>query len=139
MLRAEIAALMTGEQFGVGHEPRHGTAFVRSWIEVLENDPKEIRAAAVAAQRISDWLMTRERERSLEADRPPHESPGGEVGKTREQGDPDHRPSWSECATMFRRSTTRRSNKWRGRRTHKPRRSVNNRGTVGRVGNPAGR
>ena len=25
-LRAEIAAMMTGEKLGVGHEPRHGTA-----------------------------------------------------------------------------------------------------------------
>ena len=63
--------MMTGEQFGVGHEPRHGTAYVSSWIEAPENDRKEIRAAAVDAQRISDWLMTRERARSLEADRPP--------------------------------------------------------------------
>ena len=52
-LRAEIAAMMTG----VGHEPRHGTAYVSSWIKALQNDPKEIRAAAVDAQRISDWLM----------------------------------------------------------------------------------
>ena len=91
-LRAEIAAMMTGEQLGVGHEPRHGTAYVSSWIKALENDPKEIRAAAVDAQRISDWLMTRERERSLEADRPSHEPPGGEVGETREQGEPDRSP-----------------------------------------------
>ena len=40
-LRAEIAAMMTGEQLGVGHEPRHGTAFVSSWIKALENDPRE--------------------------------------------------------------------------------------------------
>ena len=29
-LRAEIAAMMTGEKLGVGHEPRHGTAYVSS-------------------------------------------------------------------------------------------------------------
>ncbi len=38
-LRAEIAAMMTGEQLGVGHEPRHGTAYVSSWIKALENGP----------------------------------------------------------------------------------------------------
>ena len=53
-LRAEIAAMMTGDQLQVGHEPRHGTACVSSRITALENDPKEIRAAAVDAQRISD-------------------------------------------------------------------------------------
>ena len=68
-LRAEIAAMMTGEQLGVGHEPRHGTAYVSSWIKALENDPKEIRAAAVDAQRISDWLLARERGRSQVEDR----------------------------------------------------------------------
>ena len=51
-------------QLGVGHEPRHGTAYVSSWIKALENDPKEIRAAAVDAQRMSDWLLARERDRT---------------------------------------------------------------------------
>ncbi|MDE2905359.1 MAG: zincin-like metallopeptidase domain-containing protein [Acidobacteriota bacterium] len=69
-LRAEIAAMMTGEKLGVGHEPRHGTAYVGSWVKALENDPREIRAAAVDAQRISDWLLTRERERAAEQERP---------------------------------------------------------------------
>ena len=58
-LRAEIAAMMTGEHLDVGHEPRHSTAYVASWIKALENDPREIRAAAVDAQRISDWLLAR--------------------------------------------------------------------------------
>ncbi|MDE0006313.1 MAG: zincin-like metallopeptidase domain-containing protein, partial [Rhodospirillaceae bacterium] len=54
-LRAETAARMTGEQLGVGHKPRHGTAYVSSSIDALESDPKEIRAAAVDGQRMSDW------------------------------------------------------------------------------------
>ena len=68
-LRAEIAAMMTGEKLGVGHEPRHGTAYVSSWIKALENDPREIRAAAVDAQRMSDWLLERERDRTRVEDR----------------------------------------------------------------------
>ncbi|GEM_PF-2605521 len=63
-LRAEIAAMMSGEKLGVGHEPRHGTAYVSSWIKALESDPREIRPAAVDAQRMSDWLLARERDRS---------------------------------------------------------------------------
>ncbi len=35
----------------------------------LENDPKEIRAAAVDAQRMSDWLLARERDRTQEEER----------------------------------------------------------------------
>lgn len=69
-LRAEIAAMMTGEQLGVGDEPRHGTAYDSSWIKARENDPKEIRAAAVDARRISDWLLAGERERSKCGERP---------------------------------------------------------------------
>ena len=88
-LRAEVAVMMTGEQLGVGHEPRHGTAYVSSWINALENDPKEIRAAAVDAQRISDWLMARERERSKDAERTEHELSASEAGRTRAPGEPD--------------------------------------------------
>ena len=80
-LRAEIAAMMIGEQLDVGHEPRPGTAYVSSWINALENDPKEIRTAAFVALRISDWLMARERERSA-AD---EQGPAGAVGRRRRQ------------------------------------------------------
>ena len=75
-LRAEIAAMMTGERLGVGHEPRHGTAYVSAWIKVLENDPREMRAAAVAAQRVSDWPIARERARTLTDDKAEHERNG---------------------------------------------------------------
>ena len=68
-LRAEIAAMMTGEKLGVGHEPRHGIAYVSSWIKVLENDPREIRVTAVDAQKMSDWLFAREWNRSQAEDR----------------------------------------------------------------------
>ena len=91
-LRAEIAAMMTGEQLGVGHEPRHNTAYVSSWIKALENDPREIRAAAVDAQRISDWLMARERSRSQSDDKVAHGYPNADLGKTQKHADPD-RPS----------------------------------------------
>ncbi|MYH30719.1 MAG: DUF1738 domain-containing protein [Acidobacteria bacterium] len=90
-LRAEIAAMMTGEQLGVGHEPRHGTAYVSSWIKALENDPREIRAAAVDAQRISDWLLARERERSLGDEKGEQERPEGGAGRTPER-EPERPP-----------------------------------------------
>jgi len=73
----------------VGHEPRHGTAYVSSWIKALENDPREIRAAAVDAQRISDWLIARERERKKDAERTEHEPSRGEAGRTRQPIEPD--------------------------------------------------
>ena len=88
--------MMTGEQLGVGHEPRHGTAYVSSWIKALENDAKEIRSAAVDAQRISDWLMARERERSMDDDKGEREEPGSReplsrpVPETGERSPADH-------------------------------------------------
>ena len=59
--------MVTAKQLGVGHEPQHGTPCASSWtwIKALENDPQEIRAAAVDAQRIADRLLPRECERSL--------------------------------------------------------------------------
>ena len=34
-LRAEISAMMTGEQVGVGHDPQRGAAYVENWVAVL--------------------------------------------------------------------------------------------------------
>ena len=74
-LRAEMGAMMAGEQLGVGHEPRHGHSYVASWVKALENDPKEIRYAAVDAQKASDWIVeqaarARAIEKSLTIERP---------------------------------------------------------------------
>ena len=55
-LRAEIAAMMLGERLHLGHEPRHGEAYVGSWIRALDNDPNAVRKAACDSQRIADWL-----------------------------------------------------------------------------------
>ena len=62
-LRAEISAMMTGERVGVGHDPSRGAAYVEGWIQALEEDPREIRRAAADAQKISDFVLSRHRER----------------------------------------------------------------------------
>ena len=86
-LRAEISAMMAGEKLGVGHEPRHGHAYVASWVKALENDPREIRAACVDAQKMSDWLVARERERVVEKEQPAQEQPA--VAETRAPAAPE--------------------------------------------------
>ena len=58
-LRAEISAMMTGEQVGVGHDPQRGAAYVENWVAVLEKDPHEIRRAAGEAQQMTNYLMER--------------------------------------------------------------------------------
>ena len=103
--------MMTGEQLGVGHEPRHGTAYVSSWIKALENDPREIRAAAVDAQRISDSLLARERERSR-GDERAAPAPAETAGDTRAPGAPERSPrvgpdAPANCAGARREARTR--------------------------------
>ena len=65
-LRAEISAMMTGERVGVGHDPSRGAAYVEGWIAALEEDPREIRRAAADSQKISDFVLSRHREREAE-------------------------------------------------------------------------
>ena len=61
-LRTEISAMMTGEKIGIGHGPSR-VAYAESWIEVLEKDTPEIRWAAADAQKISDYVLVRSRQR----------------------------------------------------------------------------
>ena len=70
-LRAEISAMMTGEQVGVGHDPSRGAAYVEAWVAALKEDPREIRRAAADAYRISDFVLARSRERQAEREPAP--------------------------------------------------------------------
>jgi len=67
-LRAEVASLMLGEQLGIGHDPGQHAAYIRSWIRVLENDPREIFRAAADAEKITTLVRSFEREREHETD-----------------------------------------------------------------------
>ena len=62
-LRAEISSMMTNTELGIGHESRHGAAYVKSWVQALEEHPKEIGAAAHEAQRMTTWMIGKGRER----------------------------------------------------------------------------
>ena len=64
------------------------TSYVSSWIKALENDPKEIRAAAVDAQRIADWLMAREPRGDEQAE---HARSDGGTGEVRNRDEPNRR------------------------------------------------
>ena len=63
---AIASAMMTGERVGVGHDPSRGAAYVEAWVAALEEDPREIRRAAADAQKISDFVLDRSRERQAE-------------------------------------------------------------------------
>ena len=61
-LRAEISSMMTNTELGIGHESRHGSAYVGSWVEALEERPKEIVEAASEAHSMSVYMLERGRE-----------------------------------------------------------------------------
>ena len=61
-LRAEISSMMTNTELGIGHDSRHGSAYVGSWVQALEEHPKEIVDAAHDAQAISARMLDRGRE-----------------------------------------------------------------------------
>ena len=62
-LRAEIASLMIGDELGIGHDPGQHAAYVKSWIQVLKEDPKEILRASRDADKIAGYVLGLEKER----------------------------------------------------------------------------
>lgn len=63
-LRAEIASAFTSQALGLGHVENelssdldNHKAYVQNWIEVLQNEPKELFAAIKDAEKISDYLL----------------------------------------------------------------------------------
>ncbi|WP_286883072.1 ArdC family protein [Sphingobacterium sp. UBA5980] len=64
-LRAEIASMLIGDEFKIGHDPGQHAAYVKGWIEMLKNNPYEIHAAATDAERIFSYLLDFERKREL--------------------------------------------------------------------------
>lgn len=59
-LRAEIASMLLGYELGIGHDPSQHTAYIKSWIRVLEDDPLEIFRASADAEKIVNHLYTLE-------------------------------------------------------------------------------
>jgi putative DNA primase/helicase len=63
-LRAEIASLMIGDRLGIGHDPGQHAAYVKSWVQVLKEDPKEILRASRDADKITGYVLALEKERA---------------------------------------------------------------------------
>ena len=61
-LRAEIASLMLGDELQIGHDFGQHAAYVDHWIQVLQDDPKEILRASRDAEKIHDYLLDFEKE-----------------------------------------------------------------------------
>jgi antirestriction protein ArdC len=69
---------MVGHQLGIGHDPGQHGAYVKSWVKVLREDPKEILRAARDADKIAHYVLELDKERApaareaevIEAQRP---------------------------------------------------------------------
>nr|WP_228720426.1 zincin-like metallopeptidase domain-containing protein [Zophobihabitans entericus] len=65
-LRAEIASMILGEELNIGHDPAQHVAYIDHWIRILENDPLEIFRAAADAEKIQNYVLSRELEINLQ-------------------------------------------------------------------------
>jgi len=54
---------MIGDRLGIGHDPGQHAAYVKRWVQVLKEDPKEILRASRDADMITGYLLGLEKER----------------------------------------------------------------------------
>jgi len=66
-LRAEIASMILGDALGIGHDPKQHTAYVGSWIKILQDDPLEIFRASSEAEKIHDSVLAFEQKQVQQA------------------------------------------------------------------------
>ncbi|HGM5958007.1 TPA: zincin-like metallopeptidase domain-containing protein [Stenotrophomonas maltophilia] len=59
-LVAEISSMLVGERLSIGHDPTQHAAYVKSWIQILRDDPRELFRAAAAAERVVEFLKVPE-------------------------------------------------------------------------------
>lgn len=58
-LRAEIASMLMGERLGIGRSPEqidNHKAYLKHWLQIAKDDPREIFAACSQAEKISEYL-----------------------------------------------------------------------------------
>lgn len=56
-LRAELASMMIASMIGLPHNVNQHAAYIDSWVDILNDDPKEIFRASSAASKIADYLI----------------------------------------------------------------------------------
>lgn len=78
-LRAEISSMLVGATLGIGHDPSLHVSYVKSWIKALQDDPKEIFRASADAEKIHDFVMSFEKEKTIHNEELKDESPKNEA------------------------------------------------------------
>ena len=69
-LRAEIASMLLGAELGIGHDPSQHTAYIKSWIRVLEDDPLEIFRASADAEKIFNHICALDQVQEIDQAQP---------------------------------------------------------------------
>lgn len=64
-LRAEIASMLIGDEYRIGHDPSQHTAYIESWVSILEDTPFEIFSAAADAEKIFSFLSAFEQKKEI--------------------------------------------------------------------------
>jgi antirestriction protein ArdC len=58
--------MMLGQELQIGHDPSQHVAYLQSWVKVLEEDPKEIFRATRDADKIMDYVLELNRQKTIE-------------------------------------------------------------------------
>ncbi|SHN92240.1 hypothetical protein BHECKSOX_388 [Bathymodiolus heckerae thiotrophic gill symbiont] len=53
---------MVGSELGTGHDPSQHTSYVKSWVKVLKDNPREITEASKDAEKIASLVLSYEKE-----------------------------------------------------------------------------
>ena len=67
-LVAEIASWRVGMDIGIGHDPEQHAAYNVSWIKILEDKPTAIFKACAEAEKVAEYVIDLEKERTKEQD-----------------------------------------------------------------------
>ena len=67
-LRAELASYFVASRLGIPHDPGQHAAYVGSWIDALRQDHNEIFRAAKDAERICEFVLEFQKEKTLAQD-----------------------------------------------------------------------
>lgn len=65
-LRAELGSLMLGSSLKISHDPEQHISYVKSWVKALKDEPKEILYAAKDADKIHNFVMEFDKDKSIE-------------------------------------------------------------------------
>lgn len=64
-LRAELSSYFLAARLGIPHDPGQHASYVKSWIEILQKDNNEIYRAAKDAERICEFVLQFQHEKTL--------------------------------------------------------------------------